>query len=74
MAPTQVIRDPDEISTNDPVNDEALVRKGNWQPAELFEMDAAFIAAMARAGYEVTAPSSRPGTQRPLLGYRRADT
>jgi len=37
-------------------------------------MDAAFIAAMTRAGYEITAPSSRPGTKAPLLGYRRADT
>jgi hypothetical protein len=36
-------------------------------------MDAAFAAAMTRSGYEITEPSTAPGTKRPLLGYRRAD-
>jgi hypothetical protein len=36
-------------------------------------MQEQFIAAMQRAGYEVTTPSSRPGTQRPIVGYRRED-
>jgi hypothetical protein len=37
-------------------------------------MQEQFIAAMQRAGYDITEPSSRSGTQRPILGYRREDT
>jgi len=37
-------------------------------------MQEQFVAAMQPAGYEITEPSSRSGTQRPLIGYRRTDT
>jgi hypothetical protein len=75
MATKHLIRDPDKISTNGETwSDEVLAHQGVWKPIQLIEMDAAFVAAMTRAGYEITQPSSRPGTQRPVLGYRRADT
>jgi hypothetical protein len=45
-----------------------------WTRDDLVVMDAAFTAAMQAAGYTLTAPSSRPGTQTPIVGYRRMDT
>jgi hypothetical protein len=74
MPPKHHVRDPDKISTNDPFSEAILAQEGIWEPAQLIEMDAAFVAAMTRVGYEITAPSSRPGTQRPIAGYYRTDT
>jgi hypothetical protein len=65
-------RDPAKISTNGETwSDKVLAQRGIWEPDQLVEMDARFAAAMARAGYEITTPSSRPGTKAPILGYRR---
>src|SRR5262249_42808351 len=41
--------------------------------SEMHWMLPACTAATRTAGYEVTAPSSHPGTQRPIVGYRRED-
>jgi hypothetical protein len=74
MATKRLVRDPAEIKTNnDNPSEESLAHPGMWEPAEFIEMDAAFVAAMTRNGYQITTPSSRPGTKAPLLGYRRAD-
>jgi hypothetical protein len=64
------VRDPDKISINDPLSDEALAQRGIWRPAELVEMNTAFLAAMARAGYEITQPSTAPGTKAPITAAR----
>jgi len=74
MPPKHHVRDPDKISTNDRFCEAVLAQQGIWEPAQLIEMGARFAAAMTRAGYEITEPSSRPGTKAPIAGYRRADT
>jgi hypothetical protein len=74
MLTKRQFRDPDKISTNDGFSEASLAQEGVWQVEQLIEMDAAFIAAMTRAAYAITAPSSRPGTKAPILGYRRTDT
>ena len=73
MPPKHHVRDPDKISTNDPFSEAVLAQQGIWEPAELIAMDAAFAIAMMRAGYEITTPSSVPGTKAPIAGYRRED-
>jgi hypothetical protein len=68
------VRDPAKISTNGETwSDAVLAQRGIWEPGQLIEMDARFIAAMTRAGYAITTPSSRPGTKAPIIGYTRAD-
>jgi hypothetical protein len=52
-----------------PEPEEDLLRQF-WTRYDLVVMDAAFTAAMQAAGYEITAPSSRPGTRTPIVGYR----
>ena len=44
-----------------------------WTTDQMLAMHDAFTAAMCAAGYEITEPSSRPGTRAPILGYRRQD-
>jgi len=44
-----------------------------WAKDDLIQMNTAFIAAMTRGGYQITTPSSRPGTKAPVAGYRRPD-
>ena len=74
MPPNRVIRDPDKIKTSgETFTDAVLAQEGVWEPVQLIEMDARFAAAMTRAGYEITAPSSRPGTRSPIAGYTRED-
>jgi len=73
MPPKHHVRDPDKIATNDPFSDAVLAQQGIWEPAQLIEIGARFAAAMTRAGYEITAPSSRPGTRSPIAGYTRED-
>ena len=44
-----------------------------WPHEVLLAMDAGFVAAMQAAGYAITAPSTRAGTQAPVQGYQRPD-
>jgi len=46
---------------------------GYWPRGEREKMDERFAAAMTRAGYVVTAPSTCPGTRAPILGDPRPD-
>ena len=52
--------------------DESLISR-LWTTDQLLAMHDAFAAAMQSAGYVLTEPSSRPGTQTPVVGYRRVD-
>ena len=44
-----------------------------WEPDALLKMHDGFVAAMRKAGYAITAPSTRAGTQAPRQGYERPD-
>jgi hypothetical protein len=45
--------------------------QGQWEAERRIEMDAAFVAAMQQAGYQLTAPSTVHGTKAPIIGYQR---
>ena len=45
-----------------------------WTADDLLAMQNSFAAAMRAAGYALTVPSSKPGTEAPIVGYRRIDT
>ena len=44
---------------------------GCWATEEREAQDAAFRAAMERAGYSATSPSTCYGTRAPIVGYQR---
>ena len=66
-------RDPEAIPhSNGHVGAEQnLGQVGNWSTLERQTMEARFAAAMTRAGYPITVPSTVFGTRSPVANYQR---
>jgi len=44
-----------------------------WARDDMIAMDERFAAAMRKAGFQATAPSTQAGTTMPVAGYQRPD-
>jgi hypothetical protein len=68
-----LFRDPDTIPHHRHGGEMNLAQVGAWTLQERERMNQAFVAAMVAAGHNITAPSTHPGTIRPVANYQRSD-
>jgi hypothetical protein len=68
--PERVFRDPNSIPGHKS-GERISAKLAPGRRASRQVMDAQFCAAMQRAGFSLTSPSTVPGTRAPIVGYRR---